>query len=337
VRRLPPSKALVAGIATLGLLAGAAFALATLDVSAVASALAGANRWLLFGAVAAYAIGQTLSGAMWSTCQRAGGVHGISLPTTLGLHWIARAACELLPASLGEAVRVGIVRRHPAGTAAGGWRITGGIGGYKTIDAAITAITILAIVMVAPLPGPATALRLTAVGIVVALLVGALAWRLGARRLGRALPTRIRSVGRRFAQGAGVLGDPRAASHAAGLGAAAIAARIISLAALLAAFGVPAQASALTFCVIALAGAIPLAPGGTGSREVILVPALAVAYGIPTATALAFSLAVQAVALGTSLAVGAVALGWLGPRLRLPTPAVPAVSPLPVEPALTAA
>ncbi len=317
----------------LGLVVGGVAALATLDVSAVAGALAGADRWLLLVAVGAYAVGQTLSGVMWSTCQRAGGVHGLSLTTTLGFHWIARAACELLPASLGEAVRVGIVRRHPAGGAAGGWRITGGIGGYKTIDAAITAITILAIVLVAPPPGPAAALRLTAIGLVVALLVAALAWRFGGDRLGRALPPRIHAVGHRFAQGAGVLCNPRAASYAAGLGAAAIAARIISLAALLAAFGVPAQASALTFCVIALAGAVPLAPGGTGSREVILVPALAMAYGIPTATALAFSLAVQAVALGTSLAVGAVALGWLGPRLRLPKPAV---SPLPGEPALTA-
>ena len=50
-----------------------------------------------------YFLAQTISGAMWAVCQEAGGVRGISLPTTLGLHWIARASCELLPANLGEA------------------------------------------------------------------------------------------------------------------------------------------------------------------------------------------------------------------------------------------
>jgi len=49
----------------------------------------------------------------------------------------------------------------------------------------------------------------------------------------------------------------------------------------------------------------------------VLVPALALAYGVPATDALAFSLAVQAAALGTSLAIGAAALAWLWPGLVL--------------------
>jgi hypothetical protein len=47
----------------------------------------------------------------------------------------------------------------------------------------------------------------------------------------------------------------------------------------------------------------------------VLIPALALAYGMPAGDALAFSLAVQATALATSLAVGAAALAWLAPGL----------------------
>ena len=47
----------------------------------------------------------------------------------------------------------------------------------------------------------------------------------------------------------------------------------------------------------------------------MLVPALALAYGIPSDEALAFSIAVQGTALAASLAAGAAALAWLSPGL----------------------
>ncbi len=64
-----------------------------------------------------------------------------------------------------------------------------------------------------------------------------------------------------------------------------------------------------------LAGIVPAAPGGAGTREILLIPALVLAFGIPSSTAFAFSMAIQATALATSLAVGALSLAWLGPRL----------------------
>ena len=63
----------------------------------------------------------------------------------------------------------------------------------------------------------------------------------------------------------------------------------------------------------------------------MLIPALALGYGMPSGDALAFSLAVQATALATSLAVGAAALAWLGPGLlsgRLPVEEQAAEAPV---------
>ncbi|WP_217914967.1 lysylphosphatidylglycerol synthase domain-containing protein [Miltoncostaea marina] len=303
----------VASLALLGVAAGlVVLAALTVHPGSVGAALAGAHPDALALSVIAYAAGQTLSGVMWAICQRAGGVR-IGLGTTLGLHWISRGACELLPASLGEVVRVGLVRRHPNGASAGAWRIAGGLAGYKGIDAAVTALAVLAITMAAPLPGPAGNLRWTALGAIVVVAVLALAWRRGAgRRLVRRLPRGPRRAARRMREGAGVLGDARAARSAALVGAGAVAARLVSLAALLAAFGVPATAAGLVFSVVVLAGAVPAMPGGGGARELLLVPALALAYGTPASTALALSLAVQATALVASLGAALLALAWLG-------------------------
>ncbi|MEW6582783.1 MAG: hypothetical protein AB1416_08495, partial [Actinomycetota bacterium] len=143
--------------------AAVAVAASRIDLAAPIDALAGADIRLLVLAAGLFALAQTSSGAMWGVCQSAGGV-GIRMHRAVGIHWMARGAGELLPASLGEAVRIGIVRRHPAGAAAGGWRIAGGVAGYKLIDAALTAATVLAVTILIPLPGPAGGLRWTALG-----------------------------------------------------------------------------------------------------------------------------------------------------------------------------
>ncbi len=305
--------------------------LAGIDRGSVADALTGADPGLLALAVVAYALGQTLSGAMWMRCQEAGGVGGIPLGTTLGLHWIARAACELLPASLGEGVRVALVRRHPVGRRACTWQVTGGLAGYKALDAMVTATVVLVIAIATPLPGPAASLRWTAVGFVAVAAALVLAWRYsGIRRLTRLVPARIAGTGRRLATGAGVLSDPRAAGGASLLGLGAALSRVVSLGALLAAFGISPAAAGLTFCVIVLAGAVPGAPGGAGTRELILVPALAMAHGVSGATAVAFSVAVQATALGTSLLVGILALGLVASRLGAAPVTAPVAEPAPI-------
>ncbi len=305
-------------VAFLGLVIAAAMAvgIGQVDIGGAASALAHADGRLLASSIILYALAQTISGAMWAVCQDAGGVRGVPLRTTLGLHWIARASCEVLPANLGEAVRVGLVTRHPAGSRAGGWRVTGGIAGYKAIDGAVTGAAVLAVAVASPLPGAAGSLRWTALAALVAVAAAVLAWRFGgAGRILRLIPRRLHGAASRIGEGAGVLRDGSAARTAAILALLSLVARVLSLAALLAAIGAPPQAAALAFSVIVLAGIVPAAPGGAGTREVLLIPALALAYGMPTSTALAFSVAVQATGLGISLLMGAAALAWLGPRL----------------------
>ncbi len=288
----------------------------TMDLAGAGAALAGADPELLAAAVALYVVGQTISGGMWAVCQSAGGVRDLPLATALGMHWVARGACELLPASLGEAARVALVRRHPAGARAGGLRIAGGLVGYKAVDAAVTGLAVMAMALVVPLPGPAAGLRWTAAGAVAVVAAAAVAWRLGVLRRALALlPGRVRAVLGGVGEGAGVLATPAAARSAAVLGLTAVLARVLSLAALLAALGAPPQAAALAFCVIVLAGAIPAAPGGAGTRALVLVPALARANGLPADEALAFSIAVQGTALAASLTADAAALAWLAPGL----------------------
>lgn len=329
-RRVPR---LIAAVITGLILIGSFIGLTQVDVGSAGAALADADPRMLAASIALYALAQTIAGAMWAICQEAGGVRGIPLRTSLGLHWIARASCELLPASLGEVVRVAAVRRHPVGAAAGGWRITGAIAGTKAIDAAVTGAVVLAVAIATPLPGPAASLRWSALAVVILSCLAVVAWRSGrGAGLLRLVPTRLRDGAARLAQGAGVLNEPGAARTAAMLSLVSIAARLMSLAALLAAFGAPPQAAALAFSVIVLAGILPGAPGGAGAREVLLIPALALAFGMPAATALAFSIAVQATGLGVSLVVGGAALAWLGPQLARPETLTAAS-----EPALPAA
>ena len=85
-----------------------------------------------------------------------------------------------------------------------------------------------------------------------------------------------------------------------------------------------------------LAGIVPGAPGGAGAREVVLLPALAMAHGVGASQALAFSLAIQATALATSLLAGALALAWLGPALVTGRRAAGEEAPLPAGVAVVA-
>jgi glycosyltransferase 2 family protein len=332
-----PLRRYLAPVAVLGALAAAVLAgLPRVDVAGAAGALGHADPELLGVALGLYLLSQTLSGAMWGVCQAAGGV-GVPMGTTIGLHWITRAACELMPLGLGEAVRVGVVRRHPGGSRAGTWRVAGGLAAFKVVDGAVTAVVVLVIVLATPLPGPLAGLRWSAAAAVAAMVVLAVAGRLGGWRARALLPVRARDGATRLGEGAAVLGRPAPARLAAGLGLAAALARIASLGALLAALGLAPHAAPLAYAAIVLAGIVPGAPGGAGAREVVLLPALAAVHGVGAAPALAFSLAVQATALGTSLLAGGLALAWLGPALLAGRRAAGEAAPAPAAGTLPAA
>lgn len=312
--RSRPSR-LQGALIALGALVVAALSLLGLravDFAAAVSALTHADPRLLVIGTGFYILAQTIAGVMWWGCQNTG---GIRLPpgVSLGIHWISRASCELLPASLGEGVRLALVRRHPQGAAAGAWRITGALVGTKVIETVVTALAVLAIALATPLPGPAAGIRWMALATVVAIAVICLAWRLGLAAGGRrVLSGRLRVVSEKLGQGAASLRDPAATRTAALLVLASLAARVVSLGFLLAAFDISPLAAPLVFAAITIAGILPGAPGGAGARELVLLPALAMAYGVPLAEALAFSVAIQATALAASLGAGLAALSWLG-------------------------
>gem|GEM_PF-5178739 len=279
------------------------------DLGATAAAVAHADIDLVIAAGLLFALAQSVSGLMWGRCQHAGGVRGIGWAHVLSLHWMSRAACELLPASLGEAVRVALVRRHPAGARAGTWRVVGALGAYKALDGIVTGAVVLAILAAAPLPPAVAGLRGTAmVAVAVAAVVLVLARRMRGGRLLGSVPTPVRRALAGVGAGLAGLRRPSEVRSAVVLAVVAVGMRVAALAVLLAAFDVPARAALLVFAVTQLAGLLPLAPGGAGAREALLVPALAAAHGVPAATALAFSLTTQALALAVTLAAALVSL-----------------------------
>lgn len=291
------------------------------DAGAIASAFEGADPALLAAAVAFFLAFQTAAGGVWATCQAAGGVRGMPPATAVGIHWATRAACEVTPAGLGETARVALSRRHPAGARAGGWRIVGAVAAFRALDTATAAVAALAVAVALPVPDRAAGVRGVAGAALAALALALLAWRLGLhRRVLPRMPARVRSALLRLAEGARGLRDPGAARRAAALAALAIAARLASLACLLAAFGISPAALGAAFVAIVLAGSMPVAPGAAGTRELLVVPTLVLAWDVPAGAAIAFSLSVQAVALSASLAVGLSALAFLWPRLRAAAP-----------------
>lgn len=264
--------------------------------------------WVVASAVV-YGAGQYVSGLVWGVGLRAGGVRGVGHRHVLGAHWLGHGAGELLPAQLGHVVRFAAIRRHPAAAAGGGLRIAGSVGAWKVVDGLVTFVVVAVATMVMPLPDGLGGLRwvaaATLAGLVAALVVAA---RVGPGRMAGRLPRRIAAVVRGLAEGAAVLGRRRDAAAAVALQLVAICARVVSLALLLHAFGMPAEAALLAFAMLVLSGVLAISPGGVGVREAALVPALVATYGLGAEPALAFSLGIQATALGVSLLGAAVAL-----------------------------
>jgi uncharacterized membrane protein YbhN (UPF0104 family) len=248
------------------------------------------------------------SALVWSIGLKAGGLDGIGRGHVIGAHWLGRGASELLPAHLGETVRFAAIRRHPAAAAGGSLRIAGSMGAFKVIDSLVTFAVVATAIVVMPLPGALHDLRWVALGTLLGTIAAIVVLvRIGAERATRLLPARFRGAAASLGEGAGVLTCRRAATAAITFQLVSVGGRVVSLAALLAAFNMPAGAALIVFAVMVFSGAIPGAPGGVGLREAALVPVLVATYGLSAAPALAFSLGVQALALVVSLAGAAVA------------------------------
>lgn len=290
---------------------------AAIDPGALGETFAAVRwEWILVAALA-YAVCQTTAGLVWRVGLSAGGLDGVSRSHALSTHWMARGAGELLPAQLGEGVRVATVRRHPATEDGGCARIAGSLGAFKLIDGMGNFAVVGLLTLIIPLPGPVANLRWIVLGFLAAALTFALVVnRIGVNRATSRLPGPVRRGFRTAANGAGLLGDRRRVMGAFALHGISATARIVSLGALLLAFGLPFHAALLVFAVLVMAGLVPISPGGMGVREAALVPALVAAYGLSADSVLAFSLSIQATVLAVSLVGGLIAFAHHHTGLR---------------------
>jgi uncharacterized membrane protein YbhN (UPF0104 family) len=306
---LIPRRALLATAAAALVALAAWGATQALDPGALRNAFAAVSWPWVAAAGIAYAAGQICSGFVWGVGLRAGGVGGVGRRHVMSAYWIGHGAGELLPAQLGQAVRYAVIRRHPVAGAGSGLRVAGSLGACKVIDGLVTFVVAAVATVVIPLPDAASFLRWVAVAALVGLaLLLLVVRRLHPAQVARFLPRRARGPMVRFCEGAAMLSRGRQTLVAIALQLGAVAGRVVSLALLLHAFGMPAAAALLVFSLLVMSGLIAISPGGVGVREAALVPALVATYGMGANTVVAFSLGVQATALGVSLVGAALAL-----------------------------
>lgn len=288
-------------------------------LSLAAAVAGGAPEWLLLAAVL-NVLSHTAYGMVWRDGLKAAGLGAIRLSSVMRAHWICRGASELLPFQLGEAARVVALRREP-GVNGATWRIVGSMAAFKTVDAAVTFPLAAIVLMVAVEPSPLVVAGIVS-GVALVALGALAAWAGGlvsARLRGRA-----QAICHELVAGAALLRQGSSLISPVAWQLASTALRVGSLAAILIAYGVPMAAAPLMFAMLVLAGLLPLAPGGAGVREAAVVPMLVAMYGVGLDSALAASLAVQAVTLILALSGAGIAMAS---RARIPAPATPAPRP----------
>jgi hypothetical protein len=287
----------------------------------VAAAFRQISPALLAAALALQALAQLMKAQRWSLVLRA--ATRTPVAGALGAALVGAAANLVLPARLGELVRVqwvarrGGVSRTLALTAVGVTQLfdllaLGGLLLPLSLAAALRATV-----------GPTAALALVGATLGGLTLVVALHRRperlqTAMERLARVLPGRYASALRyyadQFTAGLRLLGAGRTLGAALLLTIGAWTLEVASVRLALQAFWPPAgliSALALTV-VLNLAFLLPLTPGNVGPHQFLCVAVLG-AYGVPAATALAFSLSLQGACAALVLAMGLSALaadGW---------------------------
>lgn len=295
---------------TLAMLALAAWgAMHAVQPGAFARAFASASwGWVLASGVA-YAVSQVASALVWRCGLTACGLGALGRRHVVNAHWIGHGACELLPAQLGQVVRYAAIRRHPVAAESCGLRLAGSVGAHKALDGVVTFIVVALAALVMPLPSAVTGLRWVSAAVLTGLVIAlVMLWRSDGETILARIPARLRPLARGVAAGGAIFASRRHALAAVGMQLVAVAARVMSLALLLHAFGLPPGAALLAFALIVLSGVLAITPGGVGVREAALVPALVATYGLGTDMTLAFSLGIQATALGVTLVGAGIAL-----------------------------
>jgi glycosyltransferase 2 family protein len=268
--------------------------------------------WWVAGAVAANVCNVVAQGWAWQLGLRAGGVGDVHMRHTIGATWIGKAGNQLLPAKVGEIARVAVVRRHTTGGPGQLPRIIGSLVAQRILALVATLVIVVVSALALPLPVTVPGGRAGPLLAVIAVVaVGLAAWRTGAARyLRRGVPRRVRGLAENLAGGAGLLRPSRDAGRALGLHTVAIGAQLVTMAMLLHAFSISAPVSAplMIVALVAIAGAVPGAPGGLGVNQAAIVMPLGVSYGVSASSALAFSLGLQATIAAVAVVGGLAAL-----------------------------
>ena len=262
----------------------------------LAQGMAGAGgadrRWLL-GALAAFLASLVATAGGWrSTLTACGGQLGAV--DACARYGAGSLVNTVLPARLGEAVRVGLFSKAFRPEQSGRTLTT--VGALAAVTAADT-LTQSLVVGAAASVGPVPVWSLAALGGVMTCAGGAAV--LAARRFRTGRAARLLQVFPRLAESPG-----RAARLFAWLGAATVA-RLLAAIAIAASLGIPhALEAGLVMCaVVIVATAVPLTPGNVGVTSGAIVLALH-AQGVQVASAVAAGLVFHAVELSAGILFG---------------------------------
>jgi uncharacterized membrane protein YbhN (UPF0104 family) len=279
------------------ILAGSWHSLASVSLGALALAMA-----LHVGKLSAEAR------AWHGIVQHAHDQHGVRFRTTFGAFVSSIGVNAILPARVGEALRVGVVRRHVPGSSV--VTIAATIVLETAIEVAFGAAVIAAVLLAGNSfhpSGSAPALSGLATHAVVLTVIAFLA--LAAIVVGVVYRRRTRALLARMAEGFSIVRSPRAfVARVLSWKLVAWALRLGSVYAFLVAFHVPAAPWTALAVVAAqnVAAAIPLLPGNAGTQQAAIGVALA---GSASAAALVgFGVGMQAATTVADLILGAAAL-----------------------------
>jgi uncharacterized protein (TIRG00374 family) len=326
MRRGPILRALVGGAISIVALW---FVLRGVDLARTGDLLRSADlRWVAFAA-ALLTLDLSFRALRWQRLLRP--IASVRYPPMLGYLLIGYLANNVLPARLGELVRVhylgdreGISRASALGT----------VVVERVVDTAVVVAIAAVAILVLNVRGVVTSA--VAIGAaVVALLVVALAVGIAAHRLPGAQAVarwaerwpRVGELAAKLRGGLAVAGRPRTLAGALVLSAAAWGATLLAFAAAGQAVGLELRIgeAALLSSGVALASAIPAGPGYLGTYELAAVK-IAEALGLPAEPAFATALLVHASILLVTSSGGLVALARFGWRRTPATVAGPTTS-----------
>lgn len=277
--------------------------------------IATVSPWLLAIAIGLHLLKVGAEGRAWhgivAHAHRPTPVH---FRTTLGAFVGSIGANAFLPARVGEAFRVGVLRRRVPGSSVA--TIVATIVLETILELTFSAAVIVALFVsgrsIGPLGLPAGAFfaQPQVVGVVAGLLA-----------LGGVLAVAFRrpaaEFGRRMARGFSIVGAPRALAVVCGWKVTAWTLRVACVLVFLLAFHVHATiwTALIVIGAQSVAGVLPVLPGNAGTQQAAFAVALAGTAG--TATVLGFGVGMQAATLLADVVAGVAAVGLVAGRADL--------------------